>query len=574
MILFTMRRDFDSLTRGGSSAGGRPGRACACLLRTNRMALMLMAAVGVASVARGQAGGFRSLTPGVLTVIPADTSAADPLQRGELIEVTEGLKASNTWTPKRAASTTTLLARGLRVEYPRDIWCLEFAFKPPRMMAVDVPASAEQMRRVNVLYLVYRVKNLGARRVVTHRTDAAREADPVERVVEAYEQPVRFLPHFVLETREGLTAADGISSYRAYLDRVVPSALAAVRLKEDPARPLLDSAAMSATEIAPGEERWGVAIWEGIDPRIDYFSIYVQGLTNAIRWRPRADRTVAAADPPGRHVEQTLKSLRLDFWRPGDAAAEKISVGYRGMFERMALGGRLLTALGWPRHTASRPQVGLQRLGLSWDDPGLQEPAGSGLSLLPLETIFQALATVDDPDARSLAARDLFGDVGVEAVEELVRAAAGSVDPTREAARRVALEQVGLTPEQVEAKPLASLARIARSLEAVAGSAERRKQAAGIFGPAAPRLEWLARAAIIARVLATLEATSADPVAIARMDARDALEAAAVAIKASPAPEQEKLARGLFGGEGPELLAEALATHEGETYSWIFRYED
>jgi len=317
-----------------------------------------------------------------------------------------------------------------------------------------------------------------------------------------------------------------------------------------------------------------VAIWEGVDPRIDYFSIYVQGLTNAIRWRPRPERNVAAGDPPGRHIEQTLKSLRLDFWRPGDAAAEKIGVGYRGMFERMALGGRLLAALGWPQHSASRPQVGLQRLKLAWDDPGLQEPAGSGLSLIPLETALKALAGVADPDARSLAARDLFGDVGVQAVEELARAAAGPVDPGRDAARRAALQRVGLTPEEVEAKPLESLAKISRSLEAVAAAADRQSQAAEIFGPAAPRLDWLARAVILARVLATLESTSADPVAIARMDARDAFEAATVAIKSAPAPDHEKLARGLFGGEGPELLAEALAVHEGETYSWVFRYED
>ena len=34
---------------------------------------------------------------------------------------------------------------------------------------------------------------------------------------------------------------------------------------------------------------WGVATWEYVDPRMDFFSIYVKGLTNAYRF----------ADPPG-----------------------------------------------------------------------------------------------------------------------------------------------------------------------------------------------------------------------------------------------------------------------------------
>jgi hypothetical protein len=516
--------------------------------------------------------GFRSLAPGVLTVIPADTAIDDPLQRGSIVEITEG-QAALQWVAQRGASNTTFVSRGERLEYPRDIWCLEFAFKPPRTLDVDVPAGDLKMRRTTIHYLVYRVKNVGGRRVVTTRHEAQGELDPVERTVEPFEKPVTFLPQFVLETREGIADGEGISAYRAYLDRLVPSAMEAIQQREDPARELLDSAAISASEIAPGEERWGVAIWEAVDPRIDHFSIYIRGLTNAIRWRKREGRVIQPNDPPGEHIEQTLKSLRLDFWRPGDIAGEKIAVGYRGMFERMALGGRTVAALTWPGHISSRPQDGLQRLGIAWDDQRLREPAGlGGASLSPLVGVLESLAKVDDVDARSLAAREIFGDVGVRALEELAAAAAGPVEPDRNRERMQAMQPMGLTPQLVEANPLESLAKIARTLESSPDLADRRAKAVAIFGAAAPRLDWLGRAVVYARALAAIDASEADPAVMRSMDAREAFEAISDAIAA--APEPDKMAEALFGPEGPALLTEGRAVHEGETHSWGFRYED
>jgi len=559
--------------------GGALERACQQSTRAETWLWAVRAACcGVAgltaAVAPGQQDGFRPLAPGVLTTIPADLSADDALPRGPLVEITEGLRGLR-WQPTWAAVSTTLVSRADRLEYPRDIWCLEFAFKPPRMIAVDIPAADKRMRRANVLYLVYRVKNVGGRRVTTRRSDEPGEADPLERIVEPFAKPVRFLPQFVLETREGLSDTEGISAYRAYLDRLVPSAVNPIRLREDPARELLDSAAISASEIAPGEERWGVATWEAIDPRIDYFSIHIRGLTNAVRWRQVEASRIGAVDPPGKHIEQTLKSLRLDFWRPGDATGEKIAVGYRGMFERMALGGRILAALGWPGLTASRPQAGLDRLGLGWDAAGLREPAGTGgPSLLPLVTVLDKLAAIKDPDARSLAARDLFGDVGVQAVEDLSRAAAGPADQERDRQRRRALAALKLSPEEVEARPLESLAKIARNLESAPDAAARKALAMGCFGPAVTRLDRLGRAVVMARMLAALDATDADPRAIARLDAREAFKAVADAVQAAPREFQQPLQEGLFGPDGPTLFTEALQVHEGQTYSWGFRYEE
>jgi hypothetical protein len=557
--------------RCSGATGGPWPRGCVW-----RLAIVAPLLAGAATVeAADGPRGFRSLAPGVLTVIPADSSLDDAIQRGPLVEVTKG-QQSLAWVPKRSAPNTTFVELARRLEYPRDIWCLEFAFKPPRQIDVDIPAGDDRMRRATVWYLVYRVKNVGGRRLVIGKGDEG-QPDPAQRAVETFEKPVRFLPHFVLESREGLADEEGLSSYRAYLDRLVPSAMNAIRLREDPSRQFLDSAAMAASDIPPGEERWGVAIWESVDPRIDYFSIYVGGLTNAIRWRQRPGAAIGPDDPPGQHIEQTLESLRLDFWRPGDAAGkEAISIGYRGMFERMALGGRVLAALGWPGRITAQPVLGLKRLKLAWDSDGLVEPAGEGpgTSLKPLETVFTGLAAVADPAARSQAARDLFGDAGVESIEALARAAAGPVDAELDAARRKALEPLGLTPDAVAAKPLDSLAKIARGLDEAPDLATRKARAVAVFGAAASRLDWLRRAVEIARTLAAIEVTEADPAAMARLDARDAFEAVATAVGAAPADQRDKLLAAMFGPQGPELFREALAVNEGIDHSWVFRYEN
>jgi hypothetical protein len=60
-----------------------------------------------------------------------------------------------------------------------------------------------------------------------------------------------------------------------------------------------------------------VATWEDVDPESDFFSIYVQGLTNAYRWEDTAG-AVQAGSPPGTGKKFVQRTLKLNFWRPGD----------------------------------------------------------------------------------------------------------------------------------------------------------------------------------------------------------------------------------------------------------------
>jgi hypothetical protein len=132
--------------------------------------------------------------------------------------------------------------------------------------------------------------------------------------------PIRFLPQFVLESNDRSASGERIT--KAYLDRVIPEAVAAINEREMPGRKLLNSVEISEQPIPVSDGRidrsvWGVATWTDVDPRIDFFSVYVGGLTNAYRWEdtPGAFRP---GDRPGKGRQFARKTLQLNFWRPGD----------------------------------------------------------------------------------------------------------------------------------------------------------------------------------------------------------------------------------------------------------------
>ncbi len=137
-------------------------------------------------------------------------------------------------------------------------------------------------------------------------------------------EPVTFYPHFVLEGQD-LNAA-GEKIYKAYLDRVLPAATETIRRRETPGRVLLNSAQMAAEPIPVStadndNSVWGVAVWEDVDPEMDFLSIYVAGLTNAHVWADTAG-AYRAGDPSGKGRRIAAKTLQLNFWRPGDEFLE------------------------------------------------------------------------------------------------------------------------------------------------------------------------------------------------------------------------------------------------------------
>jgi len=257
------------------------------------LSMVLACGLSLADDKHTRKPGYRKLAPGVMKDVDSTVQVKEASSRHDLVELIT-IDPSFDWAKDLA--------------FRRDVWALEFKFKPVRMIEVDIPQPSGRMRRKLIWYLVYSVENTGNMiRAVPDESDKKHGTYKVQEV--AY--PVRFVPEFLLESHE---------FGKAYPDRVIPAAMKVISLREDPNRKFLNSVDMSR-EIGVGEKVWGVATWEDVDPRIDRFSIYVQGLTNAYKWADKIGE-YKQGDPllTGRSLYR--KTLKLNFWRPGDEYSE------------------------------------------------------------------------------------------------------------------------------------------------------------------------------------------------------------------------------------------------------------
>lgn len=266
---------------------------------------------GTTATVRSRAKAPKKLAPGVLTVI-RPVPEEDETKSGprEVVEVVHGIQGLD-WQPIYSPKSETVKEIAKQMVFRRPVWNLEFAFKPLRMIIVDVPQPSGRMKRKLIWYMVYRVKNNGNHMRPSSKQDQwGHKTYTTDRV----HHTVRFFPQFILESHD---------YKKAYLDRLIPAAKGPIRKREDPNIRLYDSVNISSVDIkvsTPRTDRsvWGVAMWENVDPKIDFFSIYIKGLTNAYIWEdpPGAYKP---GDPPGKGRQFTYKTLKLNFWRTGDA---------------------------------------------------------------------------------------------------------------------------------------------------------------------------------------------------------------------------------------------------------------
>jgi hypothetical protein len=164
--------------------------------------------------------------------------------------------------------------RGANVLDRDDIWVLDFRFKDPRLITVDIPGRGRKV----VWYLWYQVVNNTG-------------------------QPRTFVPDFelVMHDKPGVVH-----------DQVLPKVQEAIRRIEDPSGHLdiKNSVTMASEPIPPSKPDafpraiTGVATWDDVNPDSNRYSIFVSGLSNG--W------SVDDKDVVRR------KTLQLNFRRLGD----------------------------------------------------------------------------------------------------------------------------------------------------------------------------------------------------------------------------------------------------------------
>ncbi|MDG1874632.1 MAG: hypothetical protein P8J27_12025 [Mariniblastus sp.] len=271
------------------------------------------------SVLHAQDGQPRPLAKGVLKTIPIDM---DPRDMFSLPMPLPELQATK-FTPKTIPNEETLYGQSQRVILFREnVWQYEFSFTGLRQAKLKIPTADGQLSQRNVWYMVYQIRDTG-KTMTFEQVKQNPEFDHIKNDLRR-DQPLAaksksFLPRFTLEgwVVSNADAATENQKYRkvAYRDTINPAVLAQIQLSEDKNQRLLDSHQMSKAKIPQARNAsdpgiWGVAIWEDVDPRIDYVSVYVKGLTNAFRLNQ---------DSNGK---SKLKTLQLNFWRPGDAVGQ------------------------------------------------------------------------------------------------------------------------------------------------------------------------------------------------------------------------------------------------------------
>jgi len=247
--------------------------------------------------------------PGILNVIPPaphpKETFSGPLTLQGLIDSHPEIQWKENDFPGGRPSfdprTRTLIEMARQVTLRREIFCLEFSFKPLRMIYLDIPQPNGQLARRLIWYMVYRVRYRGGD--LRPATDLVGKVPVFRRVESVGYDSRRAFPMLLLE--------DHILG-KQYLDRVLPTAKKKIAVREQITAPLYDSVEITTVDIprsnddqAPGV--WGVATWEGVDAKVNFCSVYVFGLTNAF------DQKGLGADE-----KYLRKALRLNFFRPGD----------------------------------------------------------------------------------------------------------------------------------------------------------------------------------------------------------------------------------------------------------------
>ncbi len=249
--------------------------------------------------------------------------------------------------------------------FQKEIWQLQFKYKNIRTIDVNFPTKDGKLQTKRVWYMVYSVTNTGERlsaklvkdlkeldsvydasfeskpdvsdgngkyQIPSNNLEGVYKPEKITRTADDEEGAVRFVPRFVFASssiqdrlvyerkEDGLFYGQSKGTEEGvYYDEYLPLAVVQIAKKEGRgSQEFVDSIHMASRTIKPGETVWGVATWTDVDPRIDKFSVYISGLTNALRWEFSED---SDSTQIGSGREVMRKVLKLNFFNPGDESS-------------------------------------------------------------------------------------------------------------------------------------------------------------------------------------------------------------------------------------------------------------
>lgn len=270
----------------------------------------------------------RILAPGVMKTVNPSIEFDETFDDKEIVELTS-LGKEYDWAKLRFPT------KNHAADNPTT--CLEFQFKVPRLIEVDIPTMDGKIEKTPVWYVIYCVTNKKwaveeAKKITDLQVDLmtaddlapletdiefgstlfVNEVEPGRYNVNPGESTITFTPQF-------LFASDSLAfpKTKQYVvqEQLIPLAIPAIIRQEDPNRTFETTVSMSDREIKPGETVWGIAMWKDIDPNVKDFSVYVSGLSNAYHW----DASAYEPGTIGTGYVMTRKTLKLNFWAPGAA---------------------------------------------------------------------------------------------------------------------------------------------------------------------------------------------------------------------------------------------------------------
>ncbi len=206
--------------------------------------------------------------------------------------------------PRRNEIRIAPLADGDEQSSQHKLWVLEVYMKPMRLIPIELTDPRTGDKKLEfVWYITYRA--------LPRKTNERVDPNSPENQFDEPVSPPLFIPEFTLVVTDN-------DRQEIYPDQVIPEALVAINKRE---KTIYKSSVSvvgplpEANDPGAGNDHaiQGVAMWRGIDPEADRYTVYMTGFSNGIR---------KTNGPDGETVVQT-KTIMSKYKRLGDHFEQK-----------------------------------------------------------------------------------------------------------------------------------------------------------------------------------------------------------------------------------------------------------